>query len=260
MDAQEAYIDATLPAGIRVTVDVGDKPKQIKPGFSSGGGDDDDDSGAAQPAGRCKHTRCQHTPCPPSYTPCAPHPAVITEQRCQPTRICAPVLNVGFVCKCAGYRGKAVSPAEPRERAGFYWGYTVRIAESIGNIFTESPFDGGYDLTIGTSERGTSSVCDPEFSLKPFRHMLLVLGGVAGLEEAVQSDEQLGVSGDQTGSLFDKWVNICPSQGSRTIRTEVSCCCKACPLAHRCSGGASDCTGLHATVHSSKLSAKVVQS
>jgi Putative RNA methyltransferase len=49
--------------------------------------------------------------------------------------------------------GKVVSPAAPREDNGTYWGYTTRIANSIQKVFEECPFDGGYDLKIGTSER-----------------------------------------------------------------------------------------------------------
>ena len=52
---------------------------------------------------------------------------------------------------------------------------------------------------------------------------MIVFGGVAGIEECVNNDEELSISGDQSHTLFDVWVNTCPSQGSRTIRTEVSC-------------------------------------
>ncbi len=120
----------------------------------------------------------------------------------------------------------AVAPSTPREEAGYYWGYSVRFASSISAILTECPFDGGYDLTFGTSERGIpisklnlSELIDsaiPEFS-----HMLIVFGGVSGLEVAVKADEELtamGVSGPK--ELFDYWLNLCPGQGSRTIRTE----------------------------------------
>jgi predicted SPOUT superfamily RNA methylase MTH1 len=120
----------------------------------------------------------------------------------------------------------AVAPSIPREEAGYYWGYSTRSASSLSTVLTECPFDGGYDLTIGTSERGISlsdlnesrakAQADPEF-----RHMMVVFGGVAGLEVAVKADEQLaqlGVHGPE--ALFDHWVNLVPGQGSRTIRTE----------------------------------------
>lgn len=56
-----------------------------------------------------------------------------------------------------------VSPSAPRTKEGLYWGYSVRLASSFGAIFTQSPYKEGYDITIGTSERGTS-VDDLELS------------------------------------------------------------------------------------------------
>ena len=39
-------------------------------------------------------------------------------------------------------------------KGGEYWGFTVRIAQGLSSVFLECPFSGGYDLVIGTSERG----------------------------------------------------------------------------------------------------------
>lgn len=120
----------------------------------------------------------------------------------------------------------AVAPTIPREEAGYYWGYSVRSASSISALLTECPFDGGYDLTFGTSERGmpitTLMQSVSNHSLVPkFHHMLIVFGGVAGLEVAVKHDEELTAMGvSEPKDLFDYWVNLCPGQGSRTIRTE----------------------------------------
>ena len=52
------------------------------------------------------------------------------------------------------YRGTAVAPHEPRTKMGLYWGYQTRLAKSLKAVFDECPFDGGYDMSIGTSERG----------------------------------------------------------------------------------------------------------
>ena len=120
----------------------------------------------------------------------------------------------------------AVAPSAPREEAGYYWGYSVRSAGSLSAVLTECPFDGGYDLTFGTSERGVplTNLNDTSlsgFTVPEFNHLLVVFGGVAGLEVAVKADEELehlGVKGPE--ALFDHWVNLCPGQGSRTIRTE----------------------------------------
>mmetsp|Transcript_30222 Transcript_30222/g.29114 ORF Transcript_30222/g.29114 Transcript_30222/m.29114 type:complete len:451 (-) Transcript_30222:220-1572(-) len=116
-------------------------------------------------------------------------------------------------------KGKVVSPTAPREDSGTYWGYTTRRASSINAIFDESPY-GAYDLKIGTSERGDVTVDDKNFRLPSFKHSLIVFGGVAGIEECVDADESLSVAGDNSKSLFDIWMNICPYQASRTIRTE----------------------------------------
>ncbi|KAH8416201.1 hypothetical protein KR222_010981, partial [Zaprionus bogoriensis] len=114
-------------------------------------------------------------------------------------------------------RGTLVSPEEPRRETGVYWGYQVRIAHSLSEIFTKSPYDGGYDVTVGTSDRGTSVHDVPARSLQ-FQHMLIVFGGLQGLEEALANDEKLTV--DEPEMLFDHYVNVLPKQGSRTIRTE----------------------------------------
>ena len=122
---------------------------------------------------------------------------------------------------------EAVAPSAPREEAGYYWGYSVRSASCLSAVLTECPFDGGYDLTIGTSERGvsvsslTSTSRSKGSSVPTFVHGIIVFGGVAGLEVAVKADkelEDLGVESPE--ALFDHWVNLCPRQGSRTIRTE----------------------------------------
>ena len=122
---------------------------------------------------------------------------------------------------------EAVAPSAPREEAGYYWGYSVRSASCLSAVLTECSFDGGYDLTIGTSERGVPvSTLDSKrkstsHSVPEFAHMMVVFGGVAGLEVAVKADKELeglGVKGPE--ALFDHWVNLCPGQGSRTIRTE----------------------------------------
>ena len=79
--------------------------------------------------------------------------------------------------------GEVVSPAAPREDDGTYWGYSTRLANSIKEVFEECPYEMGYDLKVGTSERGDVSVDSAKFSLPKFKHMLIVFGGVAGIEE-----------------------------------------------------------------------------
>jgi methyltransferase len=140
----------------------------------------------------------------------------------------------------ASTQAKAVSPTTPREEGGYYWGYSVRRAASLSAVFTDSPFDGGYDFSIGTSERGealssflsrtsTDSSANPSSnpassSARPkHTHTLLLFGGIPGLESAANNDPlltQKGISGANVSELFDEWINLVPGQGSRTIRTE----------------------------------------
>ncbi|KAG5439565.1 hypothetical protein PCANB_002141 [Pneumocystis canis] len=112
-----------------------------------------------------------------------------------------------------------VSSSEPRETMGYYWGYTVRLANSLSEVLTGSSYENGYDLSIGTSERGVAFE-EIKDDFPNFNHILIVLGGPAGLEAAVDADEDLDIGGDRADELFDRWINTCPMQGSRTIRTE----------------------------------------
>lgn len=119
---------------------------------------------------------------------------------------------------------EAVAPDEPREQGGYYWGYNVRKAGSLSEVFTECGYEGGYDLSIGTSERGKNVEGlyeDEEQKVGKFKHLLIVFGGVAGLEVAVKNDSELQKLGVvEAKDVFDRWINVCPGQGSRTIRTE----------------------------------------
>lgn len=120
----------------------------------------------------------------------------------------------------------AVSPDAPREEAGYYWGYSVRQASSLSNVFTECPYDGGYDISVGTSERGIGSASlldrNSDSWVEPiWSHLLIVFGGIAGLEAALTADRDLKSAGVRhANALFDRWINLVPGQGSRTIRTE----------------------------------------
>ncbi|KAH8426439.1 RNA methyltransferase [Aspergillus melleus] len=132
---------------------------------------------------------------------------------------------------------ESVHPSAPRSEAGYYWGYYVRRCRSLSSVFTECPFDGGYDLSFGTSERGApvhtvleedaegGAMHDHDHHAQPpdYNHLLLVFGGVAGIEAAIRNDPQLrdmAIRPTEAGKLFDYWVNLLPGQGSRTIRTE----------------------------------------
>ena len=127
-----------------------------------------------------------------------------------------------------GGEAEAVGPEVPREEGGYYWGYSVRDAASLSAVFTECVWEGGYDLSVGMSERGEEVTRTIEGILgdkerRGWKHLVVVFGGVKGLEEAAKNDEQLvrmGAGKENVKELFDYWVNLLPGQGSRTIRTE----------------------------------------
>ncbi|KAL4205138.1 hypothetical protein AMTRI_Chr01g135780 [Amborella trichopoda] len=109
-----------------------------------------------------------------------------------------------------------VSSSKPRE-LGHYWGYRVRYACNISSAFNECPYEGGYDHRIGTSEHGTI-IDSSDLTIPSFRHLLIAFGGLGGLEENVEEDTNC--KGTDVRDFFDAYLNICPHQGSRTIRTE----------------------------------------
>jgi predicted SPOUT superfamily RNA methylase MTH1 len=123
----------------------------------------------------------------------------------------------GIDLKSRKIRAKIVPPSQPRLETGIYWGYTVRIANSLSEVFSKCPYEGGYDLTIGTSDQGSCVHEVPAKSLQ-FKHALVVFGGVMGLEPALENDDKLNV--ENVESLFNKYYNTVPRQGSRTVRTE----------------------------------------
>ncbi|XP_044261853.1 putative methyltransferase C9orf114 homolog [Tribolium madens] len=112
-------------------------------------------------------------------------------------------------------KGVVVAPSIPKIETGVYWGYTIRLANSLSKVFSQSPYKDGYDLTIGTSDKGTSI---DEFQCPTFKHAIIVFGGVQGLETALESDNVLNV--DDPKFIFDHYLNTLPNQGSKTIRTE----------------------------------------
>ncbi|PKS09515.1 hypothetical protein jhhlp_004132 [Lomentospora prolificans] len=119
---------------------------------------------------------------------------------------------------------EAVHPAAPRTEGGYYWGFTVRRCSGLSSVFTESPYEDGYDVSIGTSERGQPVPrAFPPGKIPDFKHLLVVFGGPKGIEYAAGNDAELGKmleQGTKTRELFDYWINVLPGQGSRTIRTD----------------------------------------
>lgn len=115
-------------------------------------------------------------------------------------------------------RAEVACPLDPKAKINKYWGYSTRIARDLDDMFSNCPYPGGYDLTIGTSERGEETCCC-SLSLPEYDHALIVIGGPQGLEYCLKNDAKRSVHSEPS-TLFDKYLNVCPDQGSRTIRTE----------------------------------------
>lgn len=122
----------------------------------------------------------------------------------------------------ADYYGQVIPQGSPKQHDGLYWGYKVRLASSLSAIWTESPHEIGYDVTVGTSEKG-SSIEQPNFKFPKFRHMVIVFGGSGGIEKAVEKDAT--VKHMQADKMFDKWYNLLPHQGLSSVRTEEAIFC-----------------------------------
>ncbi len=127
------------------------------------------------------------------------------DRRLAPGIRCTVMIDPSMYGKTSQIKGIVVSPSAPREDNGMYWGYTTRLASSINDVFDGCPFDGGYDLKIGTSERGERNVEEKNFKLPNYEHSLIVFGGVAGIEECVDGDESIKLPGSQSKKLFDVW-------------------------------------------------------
>jgi len=118
------------------------------------------------------------------------------------------------------------------QEKGLYWGYTVRLCNSLSEAISAPCWNEPYDLVVGTSERGSSltDVIQTTFSgdasnpssqpLNAYHHALVVFGGLSGLEVAVERDPNINLTADEASELFDSWLNVVEGQGSRTIRTE----------------------------------------
>uniref|UniRef100_A0AC34RQU6 RNA methyltransferase n=1 Tax=Panagrolaimus sp. JU765 TaxID=591449 RepID=A0AC34RQU6_9BILA len=107
--------------------------------------------------------------------------------------------------------GEISNPQQVAEESGIYWGYSVRIAKSLTDALKNQ------DIIIGTSERGTA-IGDTDFPKVIGKRVLIVFGGLAGLESAVDADEKIKAT--DPADVFPIYINTLPGQGSRVIRTE----------------------------------------
>ncbi|KAM3723837.1 putative methyltransferase C9orf114 [Dirofilaria immitis] len=127
------------------------------------------------------------------------------------TRVTVKILDIHSEKK--RYHGCLVNSQQIKREAGLYWGYKVRIALSLHDALNAEK----YDVIIGTSERG-KPVSRFGTPLSERNRVLIVFGGLEGLEAAVKADKNITCSTPE--ELFEHYLNVVPGQGSRIIRTE----------------------------------------
>lgn len=130
--------------------------------------------------------------------------------------------------------GIVVSPTLP-QKYGLYWGFQTRLANSFGEVFTNSIYedleskeegDGisrVYDCIIGHSDSGSEILDKLNETLEieqTAQHILIVFGGTDGIEACIEADESFPIPSKDAHSIFHHWLNLCPSQGCRVVRTE----------------------------------------
>jgi predicted SPOUT superfamily RNA methylase MTH1 len=122
------------------------------------------------------------------------------------------------------FMGRIVSSSDPKTKEGMYWGYNVRIANSLSHVLTECPHAGGYDMVIACGEGGRS-VDDDDYSIRPFKNLLIVFGKASnetnddGLSNALSNDKRIPY-GTDIRDVFDQYIDVCPHRGSKILRTQ----------------------------------------
>lgn len=75
-------------------------------------------------------------------------------------------------------------------------------------------------MKVGTSDRAQIVDFVDMSPFKGFKHALVFFGGLEGIEGIVEQEEHSFKKDKDVESIFDLYLNTCPEQGTRTIRTE----------------------------------------
>lgn len=73
---------------------------------------------------------------------------------------------------------------------------------------------------MGTSDKGEVIDFASFEKARDFKHGIVFYGGLEGIEGIIEQDETSELKVEEIRSLFDMYLNTCPEQGTRTIRTE----------------------------------------
>ena len=91
-----------------------------------------------------------------------------------------------------------------------YWGYSVRVANSLQAVFNECPYPEGYDLKLGTSDKGKIIDFEDFSDWEDFKHGLIFFGGLEGIEGLAELEEDSELKPQDVHKLFDMYLNTCP--------------------------------------------------
>ncbi|EYC33883.1 hypothetical protein Y032_0001g141 [Ancylostoma ceylanicum] len=127
------------------------------------------------------------------------------------TRVTVEITNLGTESK--RYRGKLSNARKVRAKTGKYWGYSVQLATSLKEVIDRKKFD----VIIGTSPRG-EPVSNMYVNTLNDVHVLLVFGGVAGVDAALEAEEALAET--RAEEAFDRLINSLPFKGTNSERVE----------------------------------------
>ena len=94
------------------------------------------------------------------------------------------------------------------------------MADSLESVFNECPYEVGYDFELGTSDKGNIIDFEDFKQWQNFKHGMVFFGGLEGIEGLVELDETSDLRPQDVEKMFDLYLNTCPEQGVRTIRTE----------------------------------------
>ncbi|PIO69108.1 hypothetical protein TELCIR_09084 [Teladorsagia circumcincta] len=108
---------------------------------------------------------------------------------------------------------EAVQCKKSSRKTGKYWGYSVKLATSLKEVLDRKKFD----VIIGTSPRG-EPVTNMFLNTLNDIQVLLVFGGVSGVDAALEAEEALTET--RAEEAFDRLVNSLPNKGTNSERVE----------------------------------------
>uniref|UniRef100_A0AC35UD16 Methyltransferase C9orf114 n=1 Tax=Rhabditophanes sp. KR3021 TaxID=114890 RepID=A0AC35UD16_9BILA len=112
------------------------------------------------------------------------------------------------------YTGTLTSARAVREESGLYWGFNVEVAKCLSDVLK-----GTYDTKIAVGVEGKKpNQVHLNINKKSTTKILVVYGGLSGLETALNSDDNL--TSKDPNQLFDNVVECLPVNGSNSLRTE----------------------------------------